>query len=259
MIKALFALLVAIAAMSSASLFTVNTFAENACTADCEAPTLGRLDDGQRIVEKGFTLNGRSADVEHQIQTLSTTTVKTGETAKARLMVYENNGVSSLREVSLSIADYKDDRNRNEIATIAFIQDFTGAQSVRITDPEGVLKDVSVKPTVIDDFRVSLDFSFKVAKPFENSAVIVTAVDDNRGSRTNVFLSAIAATGKPLSENAPIASSIAAPLKQVKSGIAPEDVECREGLELVFRTLNGGPACVYPFTAEILRSWGIVS
>gem|GEM_PF-2562356 len=258
--KALFALLVATAMLSSASLLTVNTFAENAnCSIDCEAPTIGRLNDGQRIVEKGFVLNGRSVDVERHSQYVSTTTLNTGGVAKATLIVYENNGVSSIREVALIISDYKDDRNRNDLASISFVQDFTGQQSVRVVDQNGMIKDVTIKPTVIDQFRMSLEFSFKVVQPVDKSAIIVTSWDNNRSSRTNVLLDAIAATGKPIVENVPMtAKDIAAPLKQVKSGKTPSNVECRQGLELVFRTGSGAPACVYPFTAETLRSWGMV-
>lgn len=261
MTKALFSLLVAAAMLSSVSLFTVNTFAENAgCSRDCEAPTIGVLDDGQRVIENGLTLNGKQIDVTHQIQTVATTPMSTGGVVKAKLMVYENNGVSGIREVAFSIADYQDDRNRNEKVTIAFNQAFTGAQSVDVFDPENMIKEVSVKPTVIDQFRTTLDISFKIVKPFDTSAIIVETLDESRSSRTNVILNAIAATGKPIVEKTiePV-REVPAPLKQVKSGTTPEEVECREGLELVIRTANGAPACVYPFTADILRTWGMVN
>lgn len=51
---------------------------------------------------------------------------------------------------------------------------------------------------------------------------------------------------------------IASPLKQVKHGIAPADVECRSGMVLLFNTNDGSPACVKPETAKVLieRGWG---
>ena len=49
------------------------------------------------------------------------------------------------------------------------------------------------------------------------------------------------------------------PLKQLESGISPEDIECKEGLELIFKSTNGSPACVKPQTAEKLveRGWAV--
>jgi len=47
-----------------------------------------------------------------------------------------------------------------------------------------------------------------------------------------------------------------APLQQVKEGIATEDVECKSGLELIFKATNGNPACVSPASAIKLVSMG---
>lgn len=47
------------------------------------------------------------------------------------------------------------------------------------------------------------------------------------------------------------------PLKQIRSGTLQENVTCTEGLELVFKSTNGSPACVKSETAEELieRGW----
>ena len=47
------------------------------------------------------------------------------------------------------------------------------------------------------------------------------------------------------------------PLKQVANGVLPEDVLCKEDLQLVFKTTDNSPACVKSDTAEklIQRSW----
>ena len=49
--------------------------------------------------------------------------------------------------------------------------------------------------------------------------------------------------------------SIPSPLKQIKEGIVPENVVCKEGLGLVFK-LNGQPACVKTTSIEKLIAWG---
>ena len=47
------------------------------------------------------------------------------------------------------------------------------------------------------------------------------------------------------------------PKKQLELGIAPENVVCNDGLELIFKSSDSSPACVKPATAEklIQRGW----
>jgi len=49
------------------------------------------------------------------------------------------------------------------------------------------------------------------------------------------------------------------PIKQIKAGIAPQEVTCNEGLDLIFKSNNGKPVCVKPFTASVLleRGWAM--
>lgn len=48
---------------------------------------------------------------------------------------------------------------------------------------------------------------------------------------------------------------VISPLKQIKDGIVPENVVCKESLELVFK-LNGQPACVKTTSVQKLTAWG---
>jgi hypothetical protein len=248
------------AGILSISMFAANVYAsENAnCSRDCEAPTLGVTDSGQRVIDNGLAINGRTFEVLNQIQTIPTMTFTTGNTAKVKLMIYENNGVGNLRHASIAITDYEDDKNQNDKVVISFDQDFTGAQSFDVTDAEGLVKDVNVKATQLDQWRTEVVFSFKPIKPFATSALVVEMWDGEQSSRSNVFLNAVKATGEEIVEYVPVKSAhVPPPLQQVSDGIAPRDVECRQGLELVIRT-TGTPACVYPSTADTLRAWGLV-
>ncbi|HXG74092.1 MAG TPA: hypothetical protein VNK44_04680 [Candidatus Nitrosotenuis sp.] len=251
-------LLIAAGILSSAAL-TTNAYAE-ICDINCEAPTIGVINNGQRIVDNGLIINGRAFTAEENIQAIPTMTLTTGNTAKIKLQVYEDGGVNEIRHVSIAISDYKDDRNQNELASISMEQDFTGEQTVTVVDPNGIFKSATAKMTPTDSFRATVEFSFKVVKPFDTSSLVVDMWDSGRASRSNVFLDAVRATGNEIIEFVPPSPSIGpdAPLKQVADGVAPQDVECREGFELVIRT-TGAPACVYPFTAEILRNWGMVA
>lgn len=55
----------------------------------------------------------------------------------------------------------------------------------------------------------------------------------------------------------PINAETESPIKQMKDGVSPENILCREGLELVIR-INGMPACVEPETADRMQERGIL-
>ena len=55
----------------------------------------------------------------------------------------------------------------------------------------------------------------------------------------------------------PINAETESPIKQMKDGISPENILCREGLELIIR-INGMPACVKPETADRMQERGIL-
>tara|TARA_B110000008_G_scaffold138897_1_gene140764 strand:+ start:1371 stop:2327 length:957 start_codon:yes stop_codon:yes gene_type:complete len=55
----------------------------------------------------------------------------------------------------------------------------------------------------------------------------------------------------------PINAETESPIKQMKDGISPENILCREGLELVIR-INGMPACVKPETTDRMQERGIL-
>lgn len=46
-----------------------------------------------------------------------------------------------------------------------------------------------------------------------------------------------------------------APLKQIKEGVEPENIQCKESLELIFKS-SGEPACVKETSVQKLISWG---
>ena len=269
MSKMLFQLLIAVAVLSSASLLAVNAFADTGCRRDCEAPTLGVTYEGDRIVEKGFIIDGKSFDVDELTQTIPTTKVRTGDLVTIQLVVFENSGAQYLRDTSLSIGDYADDTHVNILATMSFKQNFNAvlkeplsqdsdvSKTSTIVDPNGLLKDVTIKTSEVDSYRTAVNISFKVTKPIDTSDIIVQTLDAKKNSRTNVFHDAIAVTGKQIVEvkAKPPAPHVPAPLKLLKSH---SQVVCREGFELVMRS-TGAPACVSTYTAEMLKDRGMVA
>lgn len=270
MTRTLFQLLIAVVVLSSVSLLAVNASADTGCRRDCEAPTLGVTYEGKQIVDNGFTINGRSFNVDELTQTLPTTKVRTGEIVKIQLVVFENSGGEFLKGTSLSIGDYADDQHVNILSTVSFDQNFVAllksplsqdsdiSKTTTITDPNGFLKDVMVKTSEVDSYRTAIDILFRVTKPIDTSDIIVKTIDAKKNSRTNVFHDALSVTGKQIVEvkAKPPAPHVPAPLKLLKSH---SPVVCREGFELVVRSATGAPACVSTYTAEMLRDRGMVA
>jgi hypothetical protein len=62
----------------------------------------------------------------------------------------------------------------------------------------------------------------------------------------------------PMEEHEEEHDEVMTPLKQVESGVAPEDVECSSEMELLIKSSNGSPACIKTATAERLihLGWG---
>ena len=260
------------AVLLSVSLLSVNAFADVACRRDCEPPTLGVTYEGDRVIENGFTINGQPFNVDELSQTLPTTKVRTGELVKIQLKVFENSGTPFLRDTSLSIGNYKDDVNGNPLATISFKQNFVGllrhdtsqdsdvSKTSVIDDPNGLLKDITVKATEIDTYRMVIDISFKVTKLLDTSDIAVQTTDAKRGNKSNVFYDAIKVTGKSIIEEKPQlpVNNVLPPLKQIKKSHSTH-VECRQGFELVMRSGAKLPSCVSTYTAEMLREHGMVT
>ncbi len=263
--------LLGIFALLSISLTSV-IYADTGCRRDCEPPTLGVLYTGQQVVDNGFTINEKSFDVAERTQTLPTTNVRTGQAVNIELITYENSGATYLRDVSLSIGEFKDDRHKDMFATVSFKQPFTGllnrplasdsdvSQVSDVDDPTGLLRDVTVKATEVDSYRTKIEMSFKVIRPLVASDIIIQTLDAKRHTGYNVLYDAIKVNGKDLTEKPAPPAKIPPPppLKQIQKKVTLAKIECRDGFEKVTRT-NGAIACVSTYTADLLRSMGHAS
>gem|GEM_PF-3364740 len=95
-----------------------------------------------------------------------------------------------------------------------------------------------------------------VTYPKSISKVTSLQTHDNNDSNLTIHNdTGVDVTGKILPP--PALYSPEPPLKQFKSGIAANDIECKQGLQLVIKAEDGSPACVKPDTANVLikRGW----
>lgn len=190
-----FIILMAIVLLTS--IVSYNAFAENSnCRGDCVAPTIGTLDNDQVMVTNGFTINGQSFNVTGYSQKIPTMKFMVNQPITIKMLVYENSGVQALRQIDLTISDYKDERNRNDKASISFNRDYTGLQKVDVLDPAKILNTVKVNAIPVDQFVTSIVFTFDFQKPVDTSSIIVDMADDSRSSRRNILLDSIMAENK---------------------------------------------------------------
>ena len=233
--------------------------------------TIGILYTGQKIVDNGFTINGRSFTVLKGYETIPTTVVKTGDIVTINLLAYENSGAGDLREISVSIGKYADDDRINRYATVSYLQEFAATlklpvsesdktEKTTVADPKSILKDVKVKATKIDSYRTAVEISFKITKPLESSDIFVDMRDASRNSNTEVFKNGIMVTGKeiPSEETKKVYNPTPSPMQQMKNNISTKNIVCREGFQKVTH-VNGKVLCVSEHAAQILRSNGIVN
>jgi len=86
--------------------------------------------------------------------------------------------------------------------------------------------------------------------PIQSGRYAVTMIVDNKTTLSTIF---------EVKDDYGISSlkSILSPLKQFKSGIATQDVKCKEDFMLITKASDGSPACVKPETAQKLieRRW----
>ncbi|TBR24223.1 MAG: hypothetical protein EPO63_04290 [Candidatus Nitrosotenuis sp.] len=189
--------IILMAAVLLTSLVSYNAFAENSnCRGDCVAPTIGTLDNDQVMVINGFAINGQSFNVTGYSQKILTPKFLVNQPITVKMLVYENSGVQALRQVDLTISDYKDERNRNDKASISFNRDFTGLQKIDVLDPAKILNNVKVNAIPVDQFVSSIVFTFDFQKPVNKSSIIVDMADDSRSSRRNILLDSVMVENK---------------------------------------------------------------
>ena len=215
------------------------------------APTLGIDFKGNRIIDDGLKINWQSYKVESFSQTIPTQAVQINQPIDITLHMAVEGGPSHLGHASLMLL------NDEKTEQIRWNQNFKGMQTVYVSDPE-FFTNVAVK--LSEDKKnpdaAYVNFKFQIPVYTPTSTLKVTTWNSDIRSATNYFYEAIS-VGEP--EKVIIITTaegkFIAPLKQTKSGITPDNVQCNEGKELMYKT-NGAPVCVNPASIAKLTAMG---
>ena len=160
------------------------------CSGDCTPPTLGTDNAGEQIVSGGFAINGNAFDVTYFKQDIPTQTIQVDEPVTITLTVFENSAPQFLRHVGLMIGLENKFVSgvtvKTHLVQIHWEQDRRGDSKVKIDDPDGLIKEVSVDEVVEGKNNV-VTLEFTPTQVFDASTVIVQMWDEDRNSWTNYF------------------------------------------------------------------------
>jgi len=145
------------------------------CEGDCQPPTLGLDKNSRRVVDNGFSYNGKSVDVERYFTPYPLVTVQTGKQNVAEFKIYENMGPDSISHFELAFGLASGESIGMSKAVINWDKTFDGIETITLDDPENVLDSIKVTTTegscsdelqqkclivkVVHTFRAPLDFN----------------------------------------------------------------------------------------------------
>jgi len=164
---------------------------------DDYAPTLGNDRYGNNYVDNGFTFNDFTTDVESLKTHMPLQTLNVGELNTAVLKIYDNRGAGKIEHVELAFGLNKKQYVSESSNKITWEQDFKGAQSIIMKDPDNMLMDVNALGE--DDGKImKITFNFAFREPMEQSKIGITVWDQDRHSKTFYFNEGIEVVGKSL-------------------------------------------------------------
>lgn len=175
----------------------------NGCE-DCQAPTLGVNNAGVRLVDDGFTYNGKSIDVKRYFTPYPLVTVKTGEQNVAEFKIYENNGPEKISHFELAFGLAKGQSIGMSKAVINWDKSWDGIETVTLVDPENVLENIIVTTSegnCADDSQqkcllVKIEHTFRA--PLDFNILGTNVWDAKRNAWQNYYNHGIEIVGESL-------------------------------------------------------------
>ncbi len=170
---------------------------------DCEAPTLGINSKSKRLVDNGFTYNGKSIDVERFFTPYPLIIVNIGENNTAIFKVYEDKGPQNIKHFSFAFGLAKNEIISQSMAIIELDIDYEGNETVSVTDPENALDNIKVSTNIencngndsdMQCLIITIDHTFRA--PLEFNIVATDVWDMKRNAWQNYYNHGIEVTGE---------------------------------------------------------------
>jgi len=117
------------------------------CEGDCNEPTLGVDNNGRRMVDDGFSYNGKPVDVERYFTPYPLVTVNVGKQNVAEFKIYDNQGPDKIFHFELAFGLASGESIGMSKAVINWDKSFDGIETVTLDDPENVLDNIKVTTT----------------------------------------------------------------------------------------------------------------
>ncbi|MBI3842975.1 MAG: hypothetical protein HY295_07555 [Thaumarchaeota archaeon] len=235
---------------------------------NCVAPSI--RGDTFLGLDNGFTIQGHGYKITSKTNPISTEPVEVGKNVQIKLFVYEDLKPSNIVHVGL----YMNLHGIQEVDSSDTYIVYERNVAVKVVDPHGFFANVTVtpeikkvnNPTLSVQNRDALELTYDItfAKPMQKSNIMVTLWDFQLNVETDRMSDALevvaAGTLPPLPQ--PMVEpmkekEIASPVAQLKSGVEPQNVECKVGLQKAMKPSSDIPVCVKPATLKILlqRGW----
>ena len=172
---------------------------------NCEAPTLGVNSQSKRIVENGFTYNGKPTDAERFFTPYPLITATVGKQNTAVFKIYEDKGPENIKHFSFAFGLSKGQIISESKAMIELDIDHEGTETVTVTDPENASDNIVVSTNITncngDDsdtkcLMVTIDHRFRA--PLDFNIVGTDVWDMKRNAWQNYFNHGIEITGESL-------------------------------------------------------------
>jgi len=177
----------------------------NGCDGECSEPTMGVNSYGKRLVENGFTYNGKQIDVERFFTPYPLITVNVGIQNTAVFKIYDNLGPDNIRHFDLAFGLSSGQIMGTSNAMIQWDRSFDGIETVTVVDPHNVLDNVRVDTlegkcrtdsSTDDCLIIIVNHTFRA--PLESDIVATNVWDQRRNAWQNYYNHGVNVEGESL-------------------------------------------------------------
>jgi len=173
-------------------LFVAANVGGDGCDGDCTAPTLGVNSDGRKLVENGFTYNGKQIDVERFFTPYPLINVNVGMQNVAVFKIYDNLGPDNIQHFELAFGLSSGQIMGTSNAMIEWDKSFDGIETVTVVDPYNVFDNVRVDTlegkcrtdSSTDDCLIVI-VNHRFRAPLESDIVATNVWDQRRNAWQN--------------------------------------------------------------------------